>query len=296
MADLAVLSRTRTDTGQTDAFPVVVDVSSASLWKGIRLEGGDSPPGEMVDGVSRSHLIWISQCESDTLELAFDGVWRPVPVRRNTVGITPAGVRAAARWRTPMRGILVEVPPETASELLLDESPHCFSQMAPRSGLEDAFLVETALALQQELRGGNPRGTLYTDALAAAFASHLLLSYTTLPQRAARRARRMSPSRLRQVLDFVCSNLSDDISLAQLARVAGLSPFHFSHAFRWNTGVSPYRFVRNVRLEQAARLLRHTRLSVVEIALRCGFYSASHFASAFQKALGMTPGQCRRSA
>jgi AraC family transcriptional regulator len=148
-----------------------------------------------------------------------------------------------------MRGILVEVPPETASELLLDESPHCFSQMAPRSGLEDAFLVETALALQQELRGGNPRGTLYTDALAAAFASHLLLSYTTLPQRAARRARRMSPSRLRQVLDFVCSNLSDDISLAQLARVAGLSPFHFSHAFRWNTGVSPYRFVRNVRRE-----------------------------------------------
>jgi AraC family transcriptional regulator len=296
VADLAVLSRTRTDTGQSDTFPVVVDVSSASLWKGIRLEVGNSPPGEMTDGVSHSHLIWISQCASDSLELAFDGVWRAVPMRRNQVGITPAGVRAAARWQTPMRGINVEVPPETVSELLLDDSPTHLPDMRPHSGLQDGFLVETALALEQELRVGNPHGTLYTDALAAAFASHLLLTYTALPQRVARRARRMSPSRLRRVLEFICSNFSHDISLSQLAKVAGLSPFHFSHAFRWNTGVSPYRFVRNVRLEQATRLLRHTRLSVLEIALRCGFYSASHFAGAFHQVLGVTPGECRRSA
>lgn len=294
MADLAVLSRRRTDTGQSDAFPVVVDVSSATLWKGIRLEAGDSAPGEMADGVSTSHLVWISQCDSDTLELAFEGVWKPLPMRRNQVGITPAGVRSAARWRTPMRGIHVEVPPETFTELLLDESPACLSEMAPRSGLEDTFLVETAVALEQELKAGNPRGALYSDALAAAFASHLLLTYTTLPQRAAARARRISPSRLRRVLDFICSNLSDEISLAQLARVAGLSPFHFSHAFRWSTGVSPYKFVRNVRLEKASRLLKSTRLSVVEVALRCGFYSASHFAGAFHQVLGVTPGECRR--
>lgn len=294
MAARAVLSRTRTDTGQLDVFPVLVDVSSAALWKGIRLEVGDSPPGEMADGVSASHLVWISQCESNTLEFAFDGIWRMVPMRRNQVGITPAGIRSAARWRTPMRGINVEVPPETFSALLLDESPQSPSEMQPCSGIQDPFLAETAVALDQELRAGNPRGKLYADAVAAAFACHLLRNYTKLPHRAARRARRLSPSRLRRVLDFIWGNLENEISLAQLARVAGLSPFHFSHAFRWNTGVSPYRFVLNVRLERGARLLKVTRLSIVEIALRCGFYSASHFASAFHQALGVTPGACRR--
>jgi AraC family transcriptional regulator len=291
----AVLSRMRTDTGQSDLFPVLVDLSSAKLWKGMRLEAGDSSPGEMAEGVSPSHLVWISQCESSTLELALDGVWMAVPMRKDLVGITPAGMEIAGRWKTPMRGIHVEVPLETLRELLPDEAPQSYSDMRPQGGAPDPFLSETAVALAQELRAGNPRGSLYTDAVSAAFASHLVRAYTTLPRRAARRARRISPSRLRQVLDFICCNFDTQISLTQLACVAGLSPFHFSHAFRWSTGASPYRFLRNVRIERATDLLKSSRLSVTEIALRCGFSSASHFASTFHRAVGVTPSECRRS-
>jgi hypothetical protein len=187
VADSAVLSRTRTDTGESDGFPVVVDVSSATLWKGVRLEVGDSPPGEMAEGMSPSHLVWVSLCESSTLELAFEGVWKPVPMRKGLVGITPAGMRLAARWKTPMRGIHVEIPREALGALVPDEGPQGFSDMRPQGGTPDTFLAETAVALVQELRVGNPRGKLYTDAVAAAFASYILRTYTTLPLRAARR-------------------------------------------------------------------------------------------------------------
>jgi AraC family transcriptional regulator len=59
--------------------------------------------------------------------------------------------------------------------------------------------------------------------------------------------------------------------------------------------MAPYRFVLNARLERATSLLTRTRHSVSEIALHCGFYSPSHFASAFRRVLGTTPGECRRS-
>jgi AraC family transcriptional regulator len=289
-----VLSRVRTDTGQSDGFSVLVDISSAELWNGIRLQVGDSAPDEMAEGVSSSHLVWVSQCESSSLEVAFDGVWRSVPMRPNLVAVTPAGMGLAARWKTPMRGIHIEVPTEAFRELLPEEAPERYSDMRPESGIPDPSLSETAVTLMQELRAGNPRGKLYADTLAAAFASHLVSSYTLLPLAAARRARRLSPPRLRRVLDFIFCNLESEISLTELAKVSGLSPFHFSHAFRSNTGVSPYRFVLRARIERAAALLKGSRLTLAEIALSCGFYSASHFAGTFRRMIGATPGQSRR--
>lgn len=99
--------------------------------------------------------------------------------------------------------------------------------------------------------------------------------------------------RLRRVLDFVDQNLSSDIRLKHLAEAARLSAHHFSELFRQTTGVSPYRYVLDRRVERAKRLLRDSMLGVLDIALAVGFSDQSHFSKVFRRATGVAPGAYR---
>jgi AraC family transcriptional regulator len=104
----------------------------------------------------------------------------------------------------------------------------------------------------------------------------------------------MVPRKLRRVLEFVDANLDQDIGLDDLARIAELSPFHFSRVFKLATGSSPYHYVRDRRLKRSRLLLAEGRLGIAELALACGFANQSHFTAAFTKAMGVSPGRFRR--
>lgn len=104
----------------------------------------------------------------------------------------------------------------------------------------------------------------------------------------------LSPWKLKKVIDFVEGQLDRDIGLADLAEVADLSPFHFSRVFKLATGVTPYHYVRDRRLERARQMLTENRLSIAELALACGFANQSHFTAAFTRAMGVSPGRYRR--
>lgn len=115
---------------------------------------------------------------------------------------------------------------------------------------------------------------------------------------AAPRAQANTPSglprwRLKRVLDFVEAHLGDDIRLKDLAGAAALSPHHFSELFRQSTGVSPYRYVLERRVEHAKALLRDSMLGVLDIALAVGFSDQSHFSKIFRRATGVTPSAYR---
>ena len=107
--------------------------------------------------------------------------------------------------------------------------------------------------------------------------------------------RALDDRRLRRVMQFIATNLKNNIRLRDLARAANLSPFHFARAFRKATGESPHRFVRGCRLERAKDLLAQDDLSLAEIALACNFSSQSSFTRAFTRAYGIAPGKFRES-
>jgi AraC-like DNA-binding protein len=77
--------------------------------------------------------------------------------------------------------------------------------------------------------------------------------------------------------------------VAQLARVAGLSPAHFSREFRRAFGEPPHRYLLTRRLERAAALLRDTDRSVTEICLAVGATSIGSFTTTFRRVYGVTP-------
>ena len=99
---------------------------------------------------------------------------------------------------------------------------------------------------------------------------------------------------LREVQAWISEHPEADLRVPALAERANLSPRHFARAFRTETGVTPARFVAQVRLEAARRLLEDSADGVAEISRACGYGTPEAMRRAFLAALGLSPAEYRR--
>jgi AraC family transcriptional regulator len=99
----------------------------------------------------------------------------------------------------------------------------------------------------------------------------------------------LTARRFARVRDYIEHNLGEAISLGDLARVAGVSRFHFARQFRARTGESPMGYVLRTRVERAKTRLRESRARVIDISAEFGFADQSHFARTFRRLVGMPP-------
>jgi AraC-like DNA-binding protein len=102
-------------------------------------------------------------------------------------------------------------------------------------------------------------------------------------------------SPLADTIAFMERHYAEKLSLRDLARRAHLSPNHFIRTFRQYYGMTPARYLNDLRIERAGELLRGTERSVTDIALSCGFGDSNYFARAFRKAVGLSPRSYRLS-
>jgi AraC-like DNA-binding protein len=93
---------------------------------------------------------------------------------------------------------------------------------------------------------------------------------------------------------MIRGRLAEDISLLQLASVAGLSKSHFARAFCHSTGLPPHKYQLNARVERAKNLLRRSDMTLTEIGLDCGFKGQSEFIRTFHRLVGASPGAWQR--
>ncbi len=92
--------------------------------------------------------------------------------------------------------------------------------------------------------------------------------------------------------DYLDSHLSEDVELAAVARVAGLSRSHFIRAFRQETGLTPHAYLMDRRFRTASRLLGRGG-APSDVAAACGFFDQSHLNRAFKARMAVTPGAYR---
>jgi len=105
------------------------------------------------------------------------------------------------------------------------------------------------------------------------------------------------PDFLADVLAYIQAHRDEPMTVAELARVAGFSPYHFSRLFTARFGVSVMDYVRTVRLQAAAlRLTGDAPPPLAELAFDCGFESQEAFTRAFRRRYGTPPGQFKREA
>lgn len=99
---------------------------------------------------------------------------------------------------------------------------------------------------------------------------------------------------LRQVQRWVADHPEADLTVATMAARAAMSERHFARSFRDEVGVTPARYVEQVRLEAARRLLEETEEGVEAVARRCGFGTAETMRRTFLRALHLSPAEYRR--
>jgi len=185
--------------------------------------------------------------------------------------------------------VVVHLPTEWIARALGDGGSQLFSQTVSLD--ESGTLTALAAEMLKEVNRRGATGRLFAESLSLAFVSHLgarLGENAPAPHAKSRTFSRLESERLQ---DFIANRFRDDVSLTELASVVGLRPRHFSALFHRAFGCSPYRFVLNRKLSEAARLLTTTELDVAEVAYELGFCSQSHFTAMFRRAYGVTPGQ-----
>jgi AraC family transcriptional regulator len=104
------------------------------------------------------------------------------------------------------------------------------------------------------------------------------------------------PRWLRKARDLLQDRYRQPPSLAELADEVGVHPVHLARVFRRSYGCTIGEFVRRLRIDSACRELALPGRSLVEVALRSGFYDQSQFCRTFKRHVGMTPSQFRRQA
>jgi AraC family transcriptional regulator len=160
--------------------------------------------------------------------------------------------------------------------------------------LKDSRIRALMTAVNIERVSGFPSGQLFLQSIEVAMAA-VLVQYYSRSMKARRPIKGgLSDVGRHNVIDLVRSRISEDISLADMAAVTGLSVTHFSHIFKKSIGESPHQFVLKQRVQCAKELLVPSNLRMIDIALACGFKTQQHFARIFRKVCGLSPTEYQR--
>lgn len=131
------------------------------------------------------------------------------------------------------------------------------------------------------------------DDLFADHAVGLMLAHLLRLDPPARDTGGLAPWRLRRALRYIEDHVAGDLTLADLAREARMSRFHFCREFKRSIGASPHQFIIARRLARAERMIRESRAPLAEIARACGFGASGRLAAVFRRRHGMTPSAWR---
>lgn len=211
------------------------------------------------------------------------------------VDIIPAGT--PSRWEIRERdtALILGLPPallrSVAQELKIDPDR---ARILNRFQIRDRQIEQIGWALKTEMEHGYRNGALYLDSLARALAVHLLCHHSTQPSNGEPRKESLPGHRLKQVIAYIEDNLPRDLSLKNVAQVAGLSESYCNAAFRKAMGEPIHRYVIARRVERARALLESGALPISQVALETGFAHQSHLAYHMRRVLGVSPRAIRR--
>ena len=143
--------------------------------------------------------------------------------------------------------------------------------------------------LQRELRIKNPGYRMVTQHLLLFLIGKLGRWYNQVPSETA-----AADPRINRSIAFMEKHFYESLSVEQLAEQSNMSERAYYRAFQKTTGVSPNQYLSSLRISQACDLLKHSNMSVTEVAHECGFQSSSYMNRLFRKHLEMTPRDYRK--
>ncbi|TAL02496.1 MAG: AraC family transcriptional regulator [Verrucomicrobia bacterium] len=252
-----------------------------------------------LPSVREPFLAWTISGDVEFQEREGNQPWITHRIKRGSLFLTSGGAPYDCRWKTltpepfEAMSVFIELPllQRALEEVFGDDAAN--AQLQSISAFTDAALNSLMERVHEELlrRKASP---LFLQGIAQTIAIHLARNYAEL----VKEPRSGSPSlpgyKLRQITDWMREHIAEEFNLNRLAAQAGLSKFYFNRLFKSAAGTSPSHYHINLRMDEAKRLLRETKKSVVEVALDVGYRNPSHFEQIFRRETGLSPSDYRR--
>lgn len=210
-------------------------------------------------------------------------------------GIVPSGASFEARNEEKLHSMHVYVR-QTIVEEIAAEICHgdpAKIEIVPQFAKFDQLLEQLAIALCDVAKNSAPFSSFLVDHYARTFAARLVSAHSTASVKPIMIKDGLDARQLRTIKEYIDAHIADQISLSDLARQCNFSPNHFSRLFKTATGLTPYLYLLQCRMELAQRLLTETKTSIAQISYDCGFGSQTAFTKAFRRLHGISPGAYR---
>lgn len=261
-------------------------------WKHILIEEFRQSPGQEKYENSAEHTVCVSLNHRPSRLLQVMGDRQHTsPCISGDICIVPAGIPFFWQWENEDQYLRIRLAAKfvqqvAAAAIGVDANQ---LELRPEFRTRNLQLEQISTLLLAELKNGGLAGQLYIESLANVLAVQLLREQVTVQPCRVLYEGGLSDRQLRRVIDYINENLAQDIQLSDLSQLLEMSQFHFSRLFKQSMAMTPHRYLIQQRLERAKQLLKATELSVMEIAMRCGFSSHSHLDKLFRQHLGVTP-------
>jgi AraC family transcriptional regulator len=294
------LAADRTDSASSVVQFAPPDIARRRIatWNGIQTDAVEvvrRAPFEYGFRASRHLLIMCERAERDEGETIVEGLPKStLHELSRTMSFVPAGHRYSG-WQKPRALARVTYFYIDPSGPLIDPALHfAETEFKPRLYFFDKDLWETAQKLKSQAGHSGTGDRQYAEALSIVLA-HELLRLNNGGVTAIQRIRGgLAGWQEKRVAQYIEEHLAEDPSLATLADVARLSPYHFVRAFKQSFGLPPHRYMSRLRVEQAKALLANPEMSVTQVGFNLGFSETSSFTTTFRKHTGLTPTAYRR--
>jgi len=210
-----------------------------------------------------------------------------------TLFLLPQGTVDEVDWTGPTQRVAVAIHSSLLTRALEETAHQSEIQLTEHWNLMDRHISALLLEMMADLDDKSPAGTIYGESLANALAVYLVKRYAVRRIEPVIYKRGLARNRLKRVLDYIEASLDRNISLAELAATAGMSPHYFSELFKLSTGRAPHNYVLMRRIERAKQQLRDPKRNIIDAGLNAGFQNPSHFSRMFRRLEGTTPSTYR---
>jgi AraC family transcriptional regulator len=249
--------------------------------------------GEIRIGAKSQHVIVLFTKPPNEMNIRCPGVNRKSPPPLGSIALVPAGEVADVSWRGTKDCLQVYLEPALVKRVAATSFERDLSSAIPPL---DAFfapeLRSAMLAIEAESEAGGLGGPLLIESLSQILAVHLIRHVFGFRQSATHQSGVLPRRKLVVIIDYIMANLDNRPTLGRMAELVHLSPDHFARQFKAATGLAPYQFVIERRVERAQQLLRgRQELSLAEVAISAGFSDQSQLCFHFRRIAGVTPGK-----
>ncbi|MGB7415452.1 MAG: AraC family transcriptional regulator [Thermosynechococcaceae cyanobacterium] len=261
-------------------------------WKGLTFTHYCHPPHKTVEHCLLQHSLVVTTPKSCfKAERHLDGKFKHYAHGNGRVDVIPAFLNRWINWDQEVEFSVIAICPTLLNQAIQD-SMQCEIELIPQFAIADPVIQQLAIALKTEIQTGCLSGRLYGESLGTALAARLVQNYAV--SKPEFKTKGLPQSQLERVIDYMRANLTQDVSILDLATLTSMSESHFSRSFKQSMGIAPYQYLIQQRVERAKQLLKPQALtqqaiSMSNVALDCGFANQTHLTKVFRQMTGMTP-------